>query len=78
MRKGAIKKVAKYVSRIEDIVADLNDILSDEQIYYEERSEEWQESDRGEEFQDVICAVEEFRDALENATYEMEEIINQV
>ncbi|SRR5258708_21495287 len=38
--------------------------LGEMQDYYEDRSESWQESDRGEQHQEKIIAVEEIADAL--------------
>src|SRR5258706_16104644 len=40
------------------------DTLGEMQDYYEERSESWQESDRGEEHQEKIASVEAVVDAL--------------
>lgn len=77
MRKGAIKKVAKYVHRINDVIEDLNEIISNEQAYFDERSDEWQEGEKGEEFSDRIYQVEELRDALENATCDIEDLISE-
>lgn len=77
MRKGAIKKVAKYVHRINDIIEDLNEIISNEQAYFDERSDEWREGEKGEEFSDRIYQVEGLRDALENTTYEIGDLISE-
>ena len=38
--------------------------LGEMQDYYEERSESWQESDRGEEHQEKVASVEVIVDAL--------------
>jgi hypothetical protein len=75
MRKGAIKKVARLAAQIEDIIEDLNEILENEQAYFDERSDEWQEGEKGEEFQDRLYALEEFKDALENAVYDVNDTI---
>ena len=77
MRKGAIKKVAKYVHRINDILEDLNEIISNEQEYFDERSDEWREGEKGEEFSDRIYQVEGLRDALENAICDIEDLISE-
>ena len=42
----------------------LADTLGEMQDYYEDRSESWQESDRGDEHQEKIAAVEAVVDAL--------------
>ena len=75
MRKSAINKVRKLVSKIDDIVEELNELLEAEQEYFDERSEAWQESETGEEFSDKIYKVEELRDALENASYDISDIV---
>lgn len=75
MRKGALNRVKKYKSKIEDMIADLEVIIDEEQGYFDERSDEWQESDKGEEFSDRIYAIEEFKDALENAIYDVDDVL---
>lgn len=77
MRKGAIKKVARLAAQIEDIIEDLNEVLENEQCYFDERSEEWQESEKGDEFQDRLYALEEFKDALENAVFDINEVVEE-
>jgi hypothetical protein len=42
----------------------LSETLSEMQDYYEERSESWQESERGEEHQEKTASVEAVQDAL--------------
>lgn len=75
MRKAALNKVNKMVSKIENIVADLEYIIEEEQEYYDERSESWQEGENGEEFSDRIYAIEELKDALDNAVYEVNDML---
>lgn len=75
MRKSALNKVKKMVCKIEDIVADLEYIIEAEQEYFDERSESWQESEKGEEFSDRIYAIEELKDALDNAVYEVNDML---
>lgn len=75
MRKGAIKKVARLAAQIEDIIEDLNEVLENEQSYFDERSEEWQCGEKGDEFQDRLYALEEFKDALDNAMYDINDMI---
>jgi hypothetical protein len=73
MRKSAIAKVKKYVDKIEIAMEMINEIIGREQDYFDERSDEWQESDKAEEFEDRINNVESFRDDLDNALYEINE-----
>lgn len=77
MRKGAINKVARLAAQIEDIIEDLNEVLENEQYYFDERIEEWQCGEKGEEFQDRIGALIEFKDALENAVYDINEVVGE-
>lgn len=77
MRKGAIKKVARLATQIEGIIEDLNEVLENEQSYFDERSEEWQESEKGDEFQDRLSALEEFKDELDNAVYGINEAVEE-
>ena len=77
MRKGAIKKVARFATQIEGIIEDLNEILENEQAYFDERSDEWQEGEKGEEFECRLYALEEFKNALDNAMYDINDTIGE-
>lgn len=77
MRKGAIKKVARLVTQIEGIIEDLNEVLENEQSYFDERSEEWQCIEKGDEFQDRLYSLEEFKDAIDDAVYDINEVIKE-
>lgn len=77
MRKGAIKKVARLVTQIEGVIEEMNEVLENEQSYYDERSEEWQGSEKGDEFQDRLYAMEEFKDALDDAVFNINEVVEE-
>lgn len=77
MRKGAIKKVARFATQIEGIIEDLIEILENEQAYFDERSDKWQEGEKGDEFQDRLSAVEGFRDTLETAVCDINEALEE-
>lgn len=72
MRKSAIKKILSISEKIDALVERLNEIIESEQESFDNHSEEWQESEAGEEFSDRIYAAEELRDALENAAYDIQ------
>lgn len=61
------KRALSQIRKVENLAADLEDILEDLQSYFDERSESWQESERGEEFSDHLYNLEELKDTLENA-----------
>lgn len=45
----------------------LNDIVADLQSKYDERSERWQESDKGKEFQEFLANLDSAVDAFDDA-----------
>lgn len=61
------KRALKPINKIENIAADLEELIEELTNYYDERSERWQDSDKGEEFSDHLYFLEELKDALENA-----------
>lgn len=61
------KRALKPINKIENIAADLEELIEELTNYYDERSERWQDSDKGEEFSDHLYNLEELKDALENA-----------
>lgn len=44
----------------------LNTICDEMQAYFDDRSEQWQESERGDEFTERITGIEDIRDTLED------------
>jgi hypothetical protein len=78
MRKSAIAKVKKYVDKIEIAMEMINEIIEREQDYFDERSDEWHESDKAEDFEERISNVESFRDDLDSALYEINEWLESV
>lgn len=53
------KKIEKIISRLEDIQSDLDQLAEEAQDYFDERSEKWQESEKGEAWCDKISALED-------------------
>ena len=48
----------KEIKKLEKIVEELREKLDAMEYTYDERSEKWQDSERGEEYQDKISAVD--------------------
>ena len=72
-----LKQAARLATQIVGIIEDLNEVLENEQSYFDERSEEWQCGEKGDEFQDRLYALEEFKDALDNAVYDINEVVGE-
>lgn len=77
MRKNAINRIHKYFEKIESMIESINEIIEGEQQYYDERSYEWQDSEKGEDFSDRISSIEALRDDLENVVYDFNEMIEE-
>lgn len=67
--KNILAKVQDQMSNVEQLLEEMND-------YYNERSDEWQDSDRGELFQDHISYIEQFYDDIVNACDELKDNSN--
>lgn len=77
MRKNAINRIHKYFEKIELIAESIREIVECEQQYYNDRSYEWQESDRGEDFLERINSMEVLIDDLEKVAYDLNEFIEE-
>lgn len=66
MKKAYENEYEATRERLESAVADMQELASKMREYWEERSEKWQESERGETWADFI-------DALENLEAEVPE-----
>jgi len=70
MNKVNQKQLAAIAQKLDDMKADINNILENEQCAFDEHSENWQESDRGE-------AEQEMLEALENAINDLDDAIKE-
>ena len=62
------KKLKSIFAKLEGIKSDLEDILSKAQETYDNRSEKWQESDRGEAVREWMLELEGLVSRLEEST----------
>ena len=61
------KKIEKITAKLEAIVAELEKMAEGAQDYYDERSEKWQESEKGEAWCDKISALEDASNSVGDA-----------
>lgn len=57
--KQITKAALKISERIDDIRADIEMLHSDAQEYFDDRSERWQEGEKGQEYQSLLDSLEE-------------------
>ena len=75
MNKIRRKEIEAVISRLESIKDDIDNILSDEQDYYDNIPENLQSSERAENSEEAIEILEEVVSNLEDAIDNMGEII---
>ena len=73
-------KKTKQHEKIINALKNASEILSMEkehrQEFFDEKSEKWQESETGENYQNDIDKLEEIHDEIENQLNEFEELFN--
>ncbi len=77
MNKTNQKEVSALISTIEEAVAALQAITDDEQEAFDEKSEKWQESEKGEEASEVLDTLQAQVDALEEVAGELSGMIDR-
>lgn len=60
------KEVKELISNVESVKVFLEDQVDQKQSAYDNKSEKWQESEKGEEASQVISNLEEARDEAES------------
>ena len=60
------KQIAKFISHIEDAKIYFEELQSSKQDTFDNRSEKWQEGDKGNEAQEEINSLEELAGECEN------------
>ena len=51
------KKQSLSIEKLEELRDEISQLIDDREFFFDERSEKWQESEKGEEFQTVQIAV---------------------
>ena len=62
-----MSKLGKIYDKIEAIKIDLEQMAEEAQETFDNRSEKWQESEKGDEWQDKITAMEDAASNLQDA-----------
>lgn len=78
MNNARRKEIAKIVSEIERIKSDLEDVLMDEQMAFDNMPENLQYSMRGEDSQEAIENMEGAVESVQTAIDELEEAVSQL
>ncbi len=66
--------IAKHLDSLDAAVSDLRDLIELAQNAFDEKSERWQESEKGEEAQEEISMMENALCELESAHSSLEEL----
>ena len=78
MKKKLLKELEKAFN-VETIFNDMRDIVEDKiadmQDTFDDRSEKWQESEKGYEFQEKISEMEDFSLEIENKWDELSQLL---
>jgi len=61
------KQIAKISDKLTNIQAELEELAEQAQDYFDERSEKWQESEKGDEWQEKISALEDAANSVGDA-----------
>jgi len=78
MTKDQEKLINELVDRIYDVLVGLEAVQSEEQDYYDSRSEKWQDSDKGQELETRIEQLQSAYDDLENAKGTLESLTEEL
>lgn len=69
MKKFPVEKIQ---DKLNAVLEDINEFINDARASYDDKSERWQESDKGQAVDTWIGELEQARDDLENAIAEFD------
>lgn len=69
-----MNRIEKLRSKLEEIQEEIDILASEMQDTYDSRSERWQESETGEEYQETIDALEEASQSVGDAVDTLSEV----
>lgn len=61
------KKIDKITDKLLDLQEELEQMAQDAQDVFDNRTERWQESEKGEEYQEMISALEDAASSVQDA-----------
>jgi DNA-binding transcriptional regulator GbsR (MarR family) len=61
------KKIDKITDKLLDLQEELEQMAQDAQDVFDNRTERWQESEKGEEYQEMISALEDAANSVQDA-----------
>lgn len=81
--KDQLAKIKKVVEEeilpaLHNAVDDIQEVFDNMEGEFNEKSEDWQESDRGQTFSEEMEAIEALRDDLDNAASEVESVTDEM
>ena len=68
--KTEFKKIVKL---IDNLTAEMDQVIEKRTEYFEEKSEKWQESEKGENYSYMTDQIQEYRDSLDDTYNELNE-----
>lgn len=77
MKKAQLKRIRKIQEIISGCYSDLEEIQEELQESFDNKSENWQESEKGEEAQEEIDSVEELKDNCDSLQSDIEDFLNE-
>ena len=71
MQTKISKAVTKAIGELDEIIAKLGELLETENDIFEDKSENWKETGKGQFAADQLNQLETAKDAIESAKYEL-------
>lgn len=78
MKKALQKRLQSVADKLSELQSELTAIQEEAQDYFDSRSENWQESEKGETAQYEIEQIEEFADSAETLSTDIEDFLNEI
>lgn len=77
MKKSDLEKIAKFQEWLDELATEIRDKVSEREDVFYDRSESWQESEKGEAYQSKTEDMEEDADYIEDISSTIEELLEK-
>lgn len=77
-RNFNLKQLERLSGELAEAESYLSDMVDATQGYYDERSDKWMESERGEAYQERMDELDSIREAVESLNYDLQTLLDNL
>ncbi len=78
MRKFDKKAISRFAAAVAQAEEEFSDMVAEVNVYYDERSDEWRESEKGDAYQSAIGSLEDILDTIQQLNSDIQDLEDEI